>query len=180
MNELIDLIKNYPDQIYALAAVCALLVSFLSIIFTLRALRLQRIHNYKSLTPIANILTADYENELAVTIRNTGVGPLLVERFTVSDGEQKEDNVVCLMPQLPEGIYWTTFSPNIEGRCIPPNQDLVIIKLNGNSSDKAFASFRDEVRLALSRLTVTLEYQDIYDRRMPPKQRKLDWFAREK
>ncbi|MDQ3803166.1 MAG: hypothetical protein M3416_04855 [Acidobacteriota bacterium] len=178
MDELINLIKSHPDQINALAAVCALFVSLLSIILTLRTLRLQRIHNFKSLTPIANILTADYENELRVTIRNTGVGPLIVERFTASDGVQEKDNIVCLMPPLPEGIYWATFSPNIEGRCIPPTQDLVIIKLSGDPGDGTFASFRDEVRLALSKLTVTLEYQDIYDRRMPPKHTDLKWFAR--
>jgi hypothetical protein len=178
MNDLVDLIKSHPDQINALAAICALLVSFLSIVLTVFTVRLQRIHNFKSLTPIADILTADYEDNLQVTIRNTGVGPLIVEQFTVTGGDEEQDNVVCLMPQLPQGIYWNTFSPNIEGRCVPPTQDLIIIRLSGEATDPSFAQFRDRVRLELSKLTVTLRYRDIYDRRMPVKQKRLDWFAR--
>jgi hypothetical protein len=68
MTRLIDLVKNYPNQINAFAAVCALFVSFLSIIFTVIALWLQRIHNFKSLTPIANVFANDYENQLEVKI----------------------------------------------------------------------------------------------------------------
>src|SRR5215210_5687660 len=106
MDKLIELIGTHPDQINAFAAVCALFVSLLSIILTLRALRLQRIHNFKSLTPIASILAADYENELEVTIRNTGVGPLIVKRLQVHGGEEEKDNVHCLMPRPPKGMYW--------------------------------------------------------------------------
>jgi hypothetical protein len=153
-------------------------VSFLSVWLTFKTLRLQREHNFKSLTPIGSILTADYENELAVTIRNTGVGPLIVEHLTVSGGEQEVDNLLALMPPLPRGTYWTTFSPNIEGRCVPPDQDLTLLKLNGDPGNKAFAQFRDQVRLALSQLTVTLGYKDIYDRSLPPKSKQLEWFAR--
>jgi hypothetical protein len=178
MDKLVNLIKSYPDQINALAAVCALFVSFLSILLTFLALRLQRRHNFKSLTPIASILIGDYEQEILVKLRNTGVGPLIVERFTTSDGNKEEDDIISWMPALPEGIYWASFTENIDGWCIAPNKEAVIIKLSGNPSDRRFALFRNEVRRALSKLTVTVKYKDIYDRRMPIKQRDLKWFAR--
>ena len=41
-----------------------------------------------------------------------------------------------------------------------------------------FVSSRDKVSWALSRLTLKVEYEDIYDRKMPVKQRELNWFAR--
>jgi hypothetical protein len=178
MNGLIDFIKKNPEMINALAAVCALFVSILSIFLTVRTLRLQRIHNFKSVSPIASLLAADYEGELEVAIRNTGIGPLIIKRFTVNYGEQKNDTIIGLMPELPDGIYWTTFSPNVEGRCIPPNQDITIFKLNGDPSDEAFASFRDKVRGVLSKLTVEVEYKDIYGRTMDLEKRDLKWFAR--
>jgi len=53
-----------------------------------------------------------------------------------------------------------------------------MIQLSGDPEDMHFASFRDEVRRVLSVLTVTVEYNDIYDRRMPTEQRSLMWFAR--
>jgi hypothetical protein len=48
----------------------------------------------------------------------------------------------------------------------------------GDPDDYEFAAFRDDVRRALSKLTVSLVYEDIYDRKMPIKQRDLKWFAR--
>ena len=178
MNRLIDLIRNHPDQINALAALCALFVSFLSIVLTVLTLRLQRIHNFKSLTPIASIIIGDYEDKLEVAVRNDGVGPLVVERLVVSDGNQGKGDLISWMPQTPDGIYWSTFTAHNEGRCISPNNNLVLIELEGDPTDHEFASFRDTVRHTLSGLTVTVEYKDIYDRRMPPNQRPLKWFAR--
>jgi len=178
VDTLVDLVKNYPDQINTLAAVCALIVSLLSIILTFLALALQRRHNFKSLTPIASIPIGDYENELTVKIRNTGVGPLIVEQFIAFDESQEKDDIISWMPETPEGINWTTFYDDLDGLCIAPNQDAVIIKLSGDPSDKRFVSFRNEVRRALSRLTVKVKYKDIYDRQMPIKQRELKWFAR--
>jgi hypothetical protein len=165
MDKLFQLIKDYPSQINALAAVSALFVSFLAILLTFLALLLQRRHNFKSLTPFASILIGDYENKLEVKVRNTGVGPLVVERFIVSDENQEKDDIVSWMPALPEGIHWTTFTENIDGWCIAPNKEAIIIEINGNPTDGGFALFRSEVRRALSRLTVAVKYKDIYDRK---------------
>jgi len=178
MDKLVDLIKSHPEQINALAAVCALFVSFLSILLTVYTLWLQRRHNFKSLTPIASITVGDYEDNLEVRLRNSGIGPLIIERFTASDGNQERDDIISWMPSLPEETYWSAFTANIDGRCIPPNQDVLLIQLNGDANDGKFALFRDEVRHALSRLTIKVEYRDIYDRKMPIKQRDLKWFAR--
>src|SRR2546423_9420200 len=178
MDKLVDLIKNHPEQINALAAVCALFVSFLSILLTVYTSWLQRRHNFKSLTPIASIPVGDYEDRLEVKLRHPGVAPLIVERFTASDENQQESNIISWMPELPKGIYWRTFTSDIDGLCIPPNQDAVLVQLAGDSDDEDFALFRDEVRRALSRLTVRVEYKDIYGRRMPTKQRDLKHFAR--
>ena|ERR1044071_7325444 len=179
MDEFIDLIKNHPEQANAFIAVCALVVSFLSILLTFYTAWLQRRHNFKSLTPIATIPVGDYEDNLEVRLRNAGVGPLIVEQFVASDGNQQENNIIFWMPELPEGIYWSTFTSEIVDLCIPPNQDAILIQLIGDSADKQFALFRDTVRRALSRLTVTVEYKDIYGRSMPTKQRDLKWFARQ-
>jgi hypothetical protein len=178
ISELAELLRNYPTQISALAAVAALLVSFLSIVLTSTALWLQRRHYFKSVTPIANILFGDYENLIRVTIRNNGVGPLLIKRFTVSNGQSVKDDLISWMPELPEGIYWTNFTANIDGRCITPNQALTILQLDGDISNIDFVAFRDDIRQVLSLLTATLEYRDIYRRKMPTDKRSLEWFAR--
>lgn len=181
MNQLIELIKTYPDQVNATAALMALTVSLLvsltSIILTIMTLRIQRNHNFKSVTPIANILTGDYEDELEVKLTNTGIGPLIINKFIAANEGREEDNIISLMPGLPH-YSWTTFTRYIDGRSIAPNQELILIQLNGDMEDESFVLIRDEVRRALSQLTVAVSYRDIYDRQMPPCQRKLDWFGR--
>ncbi|HEY1403298.1 MAG TPA: hypothetical protein VGB05_04165 [Pyrinomonadaceae bacterium] len=177
-DELVKLIKENPDQINALAAVCALLISFLSILLTFIALSLQRQHNFKSVTPIASILIGDFEDNLHVTLKNTGIGPAIIEQFRVFYEKEEKDNIISWMPISPMGINWANFTPNIDGRSITPNESLIVLQLIGNPSDEEFAAFRDDVRRALKGLTVSLLYKDIYDRRMPIEQRDLKWFAR--
>jgi hypothetical protein len=133
---------------------------------------------FQGFNHIANILIGDYEQELSVKLRNTGVGPLIVESFIASVGNQEKDDITSWMPETPKGIYWSTFIDNIDGWCISPNQEVVIIRLSGKSTDEKIASFRNDVRRTLSQLTATLKYKDIYDRRMPIKQRELKWFSR--
>ena len=69
MDQLIDLIKQHPEQISAWAAVCALVVSFVAIYLAAYTAWLQRRHNFKLVTPIADFRKSDYEDQLEVTLR---------------------------------------------------------------------------------------------------------------
>lgn len=77
IDTIINSIQGKPDQVNAIVAICALLISFISIILTVWTLWLQRRHNFLSVTPIVSIPINDYENNIAVKVKNTGVGPLI-------------------------------------------------------------------------------------------------------
>lgn len=184
-GRLTKLFRDYPAQFSALVALCALLLSLcvaiVSINFTARALRLQREHNFKSVIPFAKIWIGDYQDNLEVKVCNVGIGPLLVERFTVSSTSapnQKKSNVVDWMPEQPNEIYYSHFVRDLNGWCIAPNTEVMIFQLEGDSDDELFAAFRDAVRTSLSELVVTLEYKDIYDRKMPTQDKDFQWFGR--
>jgi hypothetical protein len=178
MEWFLELIKNNPDQINAFVALCALFISLLSIILTVFALRMQQRHNYKSLTPIASLPIGDYENLIEVSLKNTGVGPLIVKSFVVSNGSENKNNIIDWMPKTPENIDWETFYNDIEGLCVPPNESAIIIRLSGNENSQTFSKFRDQVRKALAPLKIKVAYQDIYERDMPVRKRDLSWFGR--
>jgi len=178
MDALIEFMKTHPDQASAFAAVSALFVSFISILLAVAALWMQRRHNYKSLTPIASLPIGDYENLIEVKLRNTGVGPLIVKKFTATKDHERKKNIVSFMPKLPEGIYWDTFYNDLEGLCVPPNETAIIIKLCGDPKDEKFAKFRDKVRNELKNVTIEVQYRDIYNRNMLNKCRDLKWFGR--
>jgi hypothetical protein len=150
-----------------------LLVATASMIVAVVTLWFQRRHHVKSLTPVPNFLTNNYENQVGVKLRNAGVGPLLIEEFRASNGAESKDDIISWMPDAPKGIYWVTFTYNIDGWCIAPNHEVFLVKLTGSLRDDTFRSFRDDVRTALSKLTVNLKYKDIYDHRMPEKSRSL-------
>ena len=173
-----DFLKSHPDQASAIAALSGVFVSLLSILLTFTALLIQRRHNYKSVTPIASLPIADYENRLAVKLRNNGVGPLIVSRVIVSNGRRTEDDIISWMPQPPRGLFWTTFYDSLDGLALRPGSEAVIIELNGDRNNRTFAAFRDQVRSAISGLTITVEYEDIYGRSMATKVRDLKWFGR--
>ncbi len=178
MESILESLKVYKDELSGITALLALLISFLSIIFTVISLYFQRRHNFKSLTPILNISISDYENRIGVTLKNTGVGPLIIESFTATNGEISQNNIISLMPSLQQNIFWTTFYDNFVGVCIPHNQSITVIQLDGDSNNSDYAQFRNEVRKYLSKLSITIKYKDIYDRSMPIKEKKLEWFGR--
>src|SRR5260370_13582819 len=120
MNALIQLLRQNPGQVSAIVGMVALCVSFLSIVLTVVSLYLSRQHNYKSLTPIASIPFSDYEDKLAVKIKNTGVGPLIIETFRATNGNRTEDDLISFIPELPRGMSWDTFFDYLDGACIRP------------------------------------------------------------
>jgi len=178
MNGLLQLIRQNPGQVSVIVALMALFVSFLSILLTIVSLYLSRQHNYKSLTPIASIPFSDYENQVAVKIKNTGVGPLIIGTFRATRGKRTEDDLISLMPELPQGMLWDTFFDDLDGACIPPGEQLGVLQLSGNSEDRRFGEARDACRRALAEITVVLTYKDIYGRRMPVVTKSLRWFGR--
>jgi hypothetical protein len=178
MTNIFDILSKYPNQINAGVAVCALFVSFLSIILTVWTLWLQRKHNFLSLTPIASIPINDYEDNIAVKVKNTGVGPLVVETFRATDGKEDKDDIISWMPALPTNLCWSTFCDNLDGMCISPGEEAVLLRLQGDANNKTFREARDNIRRALSKLSVTVKYKDVYNRKMTPKTRDLSWFGR--
>jgi hypothetical protein len=178
MNDLLQLLRQNPGQVSAMVAMMAVCVSFLSILLTIVSLYLSRRHNYKSLTPIASIPFSDYEDKVAVKIKNSGVGPLIIGTFRATRRDKTADDLISLMPALPHGMLWDTFFDDLDGACIRPGEQLGVLQLSGNLGDHSFGQARDACRKALAETTVVLTYRDIYGRRMPTVTKSLRWFGR--
>lgn len=152
----------------------------------------------KALRPLAYINAGDFENKIYVGIKNSGLGPLLIKDFRVTNAEGKTiNNIIDFMPPLPDNYSWTNFFGNPIGYVIKEGAEVPLLEINArnlilDNSDLAggenllpegfyiasFAIIRDAIRLALSELKVELEYEDIYENKMPTVTRQLDWFKR--
>jgi hypothetical protein len=82
------------------------------------------------------------------------------------------------MPDLPQGLFWTTFYSKAGGACVPAGSALELLKLIGDPEDQQFSDARDNCRRVLQRLMISVVFKDIYKRRMPKTEKHFSWFGR--
>jgi hypothetical protein len=158
---------------------CALVVSVLSLGFTAWAQWAQRKHMRLLVRPVAVIPVADFENHLAVWLANKGLGPMRIKTLTVTDAAGHiHPDLLSHMPELPSNVYWTNFHGSADGEVLEAGKRLDLLVLDGDPENFSFRTARDAVRQRLSKLTVRVEYEDLYERKMPPEERALSWFRR--
>jgi hypothetical protein len=185
MDALIALLKSDANAANALgalasaaAAFLALLVSAIAVGISVWALRTERKHNELSVRPLAEITVADYEHSLRVRLRNHGIGPMIVTAITVSDGTGAKPTLLDWMPALPRGRPWSNFTGAVDDRTLAPGSELILLELTEYEGERGFAECRELIRSALAPLTVNVEYTNIYNTVMPPRQKELSWFGR--
>jgi hypothetical protein len=179
MPEFLSSLGAQHNLVTAITAVAALAVSLLSIVLSVCTMAMQRKHNRRSVMPIGHISVGDYEDHLFVTLRNDGVGPMLIEQVLVTAvGGESKTALIEFMPNLPNGIFWTTFVADISTRALPAGKDIKLISLEGGLHNEKFCKARDSVRATLRNLKVEVAYRNVYGDKMPVATRNLDWFGR--
>jgi hypothetical protein len=175
MIELGSFLSHHADEITALAtvacAVFALVTSAVSIFVAAQALLDQRRHNLLSIKPFPNIATLKYLNLIGITIRNDGVGPLIIKKLVVWRGDETEENptstksdVISLMEEDKsfKKVEFKDYRRNVaEGTCVKPGDEFPLIKLSGDHKDAEFCKQRDDCLRILSKLALKLEYTDV-------------------
>ena len=129
-------------------AACALFVS----VFTAY---IQKKHDRISILPICFIVEKCHEGNLAVLIRNLGLGAMTIDKAMMTRGEEVHGNLIEMMPKVKQ--KWEGFSLEIEGRTILPTQEIVLIAINPKSE-----SIRQAVKDALTGVEVSISFHDVY------------------
>ncbi len=158
------------NTLIAITSVFAVIISIISMIFTV-AFSLQQLkHNKNSVKPISAIKFGDYEDKLIVKLENVGTGPLTIERAVFKNEFQKSSSLISMMPPIDQP--WTTFTESVDGWTIPVGGQLIFIELHPESDE-----IKSLIRKELSKITVYLEYMDIYNTKFQD-ERSLDFFGR--
>jgi len=185
MNELLAYLAKDPNLTNAIAtvasafiALAAFVTSVASLFVSRATLKKQHRHNVLSVTPIPMVSVADYEDRLTVKILNNGSGPLIIRNVKVKKESQERQSLIAWMPSLPDSMYWSTFVGPIENRSLLPGNEIKLLELTGDHPGQKFEKFRNECRAALSPLTVTLEYTDVYGSTFKSHEKCLSWFGR--
>ncbi len=129
--------------------------------------------------PLGQIICLDKEQQIQVTFKNCGLGPLTIKKIIVKSKEGTvEKNLIKLMPTPPEGCGFSNFIIDGTNFTVAKDDEIELLVLLGQEETPIFQQFRMEVRRALHNLTVEIHYQDIYDRDMKPAMTNLELFGR--
>lgn len=165
------------DFLHGLYQNIAIIIAFLSIVLAFFTYRLNKKHQVLSVIPIGDISTWNYESKISVLLENNGIGPLIITSFKATTNGNSRNNIIDLMPQLPEGIYWSNYFVNFEGAAIRPSESIILIELSINEKNKKQREVRDRIRRVLSSIEVEFDYTDIYGNPMKFSKHSLSRFG---
>ena len=170
---------NIQENAEIIIAVCALGISFISILIGLFTFINERRHFRITVKPIGQIKMLDYPGHTGVYIENLGVGPLIGDRVKVMDLEGKKyEYLIDLTPQPFGSIQYSNYSKKDEMVILPGNR-VCLIELKGDDAQDKYRRFRSKLRDVLKDATLELTYRDIYGKKMKAEKKKLGWFGRE-
>lgn len=151
---------------------CAVLISMISLFYTIISVKSQETHNKNSVLPLAHISISDYENDLAVKVFNYGTGPLIIDTLSVIYEGKPHSTVIELFNDT--NILWTTFTEDVSGWTIPVGGEIVLIEKATPTKEEKLL-----IREILSCTTISITYKDIYNSKFT-KERALSFFGRHK
>ncbi len=165
-----NLLNFDSDTLIAITSIFAVIISIVSMIFTVIFSLQQLKHNKNSVKPISAIKLSDYEDELAVKLQNVGTGPLTIKKLIFKNESQESSTLIAMMPPINQ--LWTTFTEPVDGWTIPVDEQLIFLELHPESDET-----KSLVRKELSKITIYLEYMDIYNTKFQDR-RSLDFWGR--
>ena len=161
-------------------AICAVIVSFVSLATSIYFSWCARDHNRRSVKPLPFVRQPDFVDWIAVLIQNNGTGPLILQKAQArSSANDPSGHLIDLVPPPPPGLVFRNFNRVEQIRAIRPGDQIELVELAVNLKDRRAVEYRDELRRALGDITIELTYTDIYETRFPVYAIKLDWFHRE-
>lgn len=174
------LASDNHEVLAALSGLGASIAALFAIVISVYSLAVQRRRNRLSVRPIAHFGYVDYENELSIWLRNSGVGPMKIDAITVrcvDSGLVKTTLYEQVSDKAVTGS-WTFYSGNLKGRIVRAGGVLHLLKLKGDLGDSEFVAKREATRRALLALELKVSYSDIYGRTIGTEVRELGWFGR--
>lgn len=165
-------------EIEQLSSLATVVISVAALFVAWRTVNLQHKHNVLSVRPFPQIALVDDGNKLRIKLINHGHGPLFIKSMIVSDGTTTKETLIAWMPTLTEPLDWSTFTGKLINRSMPSGGELTLLELRGDTRSQVYSESRDECRRTLAKLTVSVEYTDIYGTKFETYTKSLRWFGR--
>lgn len=158
------MVKEIINSPELLISVLAVLTAFAAVFVGAIGLAIQRSHNKKSVLPICSIRKANYDNEILLSIENTGIGPLIITKISMlrnGTNEMKENQYPIDL--MPEGIMWNTFRKGLENHSILPNSEIVLLEFVPQTFGDN--DVLENIRKILSECSIKIDFKDVYGKK---------------
>lgn len=167
------------NNVSIIVAICALVVSAISLATSIYFSWCARDHNRRSVKPIPFVAQPDFEDEIAVVIQNNGSGSLILQKAQAkSSAQHRSTHLIDLIPTPPPGMFFKNFNRVEQVRAVRPSDKVDLIDVSIDVDDPKAVAYRNQLRRALGDMTVELTYTDIYGTHFPVYSIKLAWFQR--
>ena len=164
-----------PQVAASIAAVLSSITALIALGLSTYGIISQRKHNRLSVRPVAYFTIGNYENDIYVKLRNYGTGPLVVGKLTVA-AEREYPNLIDATVSKVGPLIWSDFVENIEGRTIPGGEAIVLLRYRPRLENRNDIDDREKLRAALSKVSIQVEYKDIYGKKQDSVSRNLAAF----
>lgn len=167
------------DDLAVLVAICAVVVSVVSLWASLYFGWCTRDHNKRSVKPLPYVIAGDYENCISVLLCNNGTGPLVLRKVTARHNKEgSSGHLIDMVPESPPDVYFKNFIKVRPGRAILQGGRLDLLVFELDVDDSAAVGYRDALRDALGHISIDVEYTDIYESHFDTHTQNLTWFHR--
>lgn len=159
---------------YQMDIILPLAISIIALLATFHQSYMQRVHNQKSVKPLAQIDMLDRDGVLFVHVQNNGIGPMIIDKLTFTKGEQIFHRIQDCLDIDPKMYFHIDITDTNKKVVIPGGFFEVFSKsldLEGNK--ETIALFHQQ----LAALHLKVEGHDIYNNKISI-DKSLSWFAR--
>ena len=170
------IVQNYQ----LITGIAAILISCIALLQTSISLSMQRNHNYKSVKPIANFIM-DHDNYRArVILKNSGLGPLVVENLSIykpKDRSTEKGNLIKWLDEIVKSSKDSTWFYEVlnhysgikdaTGSVILPGESIDLVHVYCKNSQRFNNVVLPKIMWESNKLVYELQYTDIYDNPMP-------------
>jgi len=158
-----------------LLSLTAMVLSFVTLIIFIYQTNLMRSQNYLSILPYLqfSVLDDNFENNLALILKNHGVGPAILEsvtleyqgkRYDLSDYDNQLTNFLNFLSPALDSIQYHSFGSLDRGIAIPANSSYVILRVNNSAEDYDILSAQLK-KLLEGGLRYEIVYKSLQDER---------------
>lgn len=120
----------------------------------------------------------DFEDHIAVLIRNNGTGPMILQNVCARRSDGCSGHLIDLIPPPPAGTVFKNFNKVEQVRAVRPGDEVDLMVLPIDVNDPVAVVYRDQLRHMLGTTVLELTYTDIYETKFPLYGIKLTWFLR--